>query len=89
MIVWVPDVSNIVVPNKTQDFFNEFQDYVSVRQFVYEDFIEGTPFKGDAYFGNGTLVKQHMPNAGSFSDIVRMLVLNKHGGGWLGRLHHS
>lgn len=80
MYIWVPDVSKVAVPNKTAELFQEFSDYVTVRQFVYDDAIEGTTFKGDPYFGNGTLVKSHMPAAGSYSDIVRILVLNKYGG---------
>jgi hypothetical protein len=80
MYIWVPDVSKVVVPNKTTDLFQEFSDYITVRQFVYDDAIEGTPFKDDPFFGNGTLVKSHMPAPGSYSDVVRILVLNKYGG---------
>lgn len=84
MIVWVPDISKVVVPNKTEELFKEFSDYVTVRQFDYDDVIQGTIFKPDVFFGNGTLVKSHMPHAGSYSDIVRILILNKYGGGWFG-----
>lgn len=80
MMVWVPEPSNVVVANKTEAFFKEFSDYVTVRQFDYDAVIEGTPFKGDPFFGNATLVKQHFPHAGSYSDIVRILTLNKYGG---------
>lgn len=80
MYIWVPDVSKVVVEGKTAEFFKEFSDYITVRQFVYDDVIQGTPFKGDSFFGNGTLVKSHMPAPGSYSDIVRILVLNKYGG---------
>jgi hypothetical protein len=80
MYIWVPDVGQVVVPNKTAELFQEFSNYVTVRHFLYDDAIEGTPFKGDPFFGNGTLVKSHMPAAGSYTDIVRILVLNKYGG---------
>lgn len=83
MYIWVPDVSKVDVANKTSDLFREFSDYVTVRRFDYADFIQGTPFKGDAFFGNGSLVKAHMPAPGSYSDIVRILVLNKYGGMWM------
>jgi hypothetical protein len=80
MYIWVPDASKVVVPNKSEEFFQEFSDYITVRQFDYDDAIQGTPFKGDPFFGNGTLVKSSMPAAGSYSDIVRILILNKYGG---------
>jgi len=80
MIIWAPQVDKLIVANKSKELFEEFSDYVSVRRFDYDDVITGTPFKGDPYFGNGTLVKQMMPDAGSFSDIVRILTLNKYGG---------
>jgi hypothetical protein len=80
MYIWVPDASKVIVPNKSEEFFREFSDYITVRQFDYDDVIQGTPFKGDPFFGNGTLVKSSMPAAGSYSDIVRILILNKFGG---------
>jgi hypothetical protein len=83
MYVWVPDASKVIVPNKSEEFFREFSDYITVRQFDYDDAIQGTPFKGDPFFGNGTLVKSSMPAAGSYSDIVRILILNKYGGEWV------
>lgn len=33
-------------------------------RFDYSEFIQDTPFKGDAFFGNGSLVKAHMPAPG-------------------------
>lgn len=78
--MWVPDPSKVVVPNKSAEFFETFKEFVSVRVFDYDDVITGTPFQGDPFFGNGSLVKEHMPNAGSYSDIVRILILNKYGG---------
>jgi hypothetical protein len=80
LTIWAPDISKVVVPNKSPEFFQAFSDFITVRQFDYDDAIKGTPFEGDPFFGSGTLVKTHMPAAGSYSDIVRILILNKHGG---------
>jgi len=80
LIVWAPQVDKVVVANKSKELFDEFSEYISVRTFDYNDVITDTPFKDDPFFGNGTLVKQMMPDAGSYSDIVRILTLNKYGG---------
>jgi hypothetical protein len=80
MYIWVPDASLVVVPNKTEEFFQEFSDYITVRRFVYDEAIEGTPFQGDRFFGNGTVFQNHTPATAAYTDIVRLLVLNKYGG---------
>jgi hypothetical protein len=80
LTVWASEVSKVVVPNKSAEFFQEFKDYVTVRQFDYDDAILGTPFEGDPFFGNGTLVKTFTPAAAAYSDVVCLLILNKSGG---------
>jgi hypothetical protein len=84
MYIWVPDASQVVVPNKTAEFFQEFSDYITVQRFVYDEAIQGTPFQGDKFFGNGTLFQNHTPAAAAYTDIVRLLVLNKYGGESIG-----
>lgn len=80
LYLWVADAAKVVVPNKTEEFFREFSDYITVREFRYDEAIRGTPWEGDKFFGNGTLVQSMMPEAGSYTDLVRILVLNNHGG---------
>jgi hypothetical protein len=45
--------------------------------------VVGTPWEGDAFFGNGSLVRNFMPMAGSWSDVVRILLLHKYGHFWM------
>jgi hypothetical protein len=80
LTVWASDISKVVVPNKSAEFFQEFSDFITVRQFDYDDAIKGTPFEGDPFFGSGTLVKNFTPAAAAYSDVVRLLILNKYGG---------
>ncbi len=54
-----------------------------VRVFKYPEAIQGTPLAGDPYYGRDeAAVRAKMPHA-TFSDIVRNLVLFRHGGVWL------
>jgi hypothetical protein len=45
--------------------------------------VVGTPWEGDAFFGNGSLVRSFMPIPGAWSDIVRIMLLHKYGHFWM------
>ncbi|KAF8064648.1 hypothetical protein HT031_003449 [Scenedesmus sp. PABB004] len=82
MLLWVPDPA-AVYDNRTAAFFDAWSDYVTLQRFDYDAEVAGTLWDGDAFFGNGTKVKEHMPHAGSYSDVVRILLLHKYGGFWM------
>ena len=67
-----------------QDFFTNFQDKVSVKQFNYDTEIKGTVLEGDAYFGSEKTVKAAIParKTASYSDLVRYVLLHNYGGLW-------
>ena len=82
MMIWIPE-PELVYNNKTSAFFDAFSDYITLQQFDYDAEVQGTPWEGDQFFGNGTLVKQMMPAPGSYSDVVRIMLLHKYGGLWM------
>lgn len=77
--LWVGNYSNVYNAN-TKPFFNEFKQYIEIRQFDYKSEVVGTPFAGDPFFGNSSSVRKHIPALGAYSDIVRLLLLHNYGG---------
>ena len=67
-----------------QDFFANFQDRVSVKQFQYDKEIKGTVLEGDTYFGSEKAVRAAIPpgKTASYSDLVRYVLLHNYGGLW-------
>ena len=67
-----------------QDFFANFQDKVSVKQFNYRTEVQGTVLEGDPYFGGEKTVKAAIPpgKTASYSDLVRYILLHNYGGLW-------
>lgn len=51
-----------------------------MRPFDYASLAAGTPFEGHPFFGNESMLHAHMPHPAAFSDLGRILILNKHGG---------
>lgn len=45
--------------------------------------VLGTPWEGDAFFGNRSLVRSHLTMPAAWSDIVRITVLLKYGHFWM------
>jgi hypothetical protein len=45
--------------------------------------VLGTVWEGDAFFGNGSLVRSKMPRPGAWSDVVRIILLHKYGNFWM------
>jgi len=78
-IIWTPRVENIINGN-TAEFFAAFEPYVTVQQFDYASQVKGTVWETDPFFGNASLVRQSMPDDGSYTDVVRMLLLFNFGG---------
>jgi len=78
-IIWTPRVENILNSNTAQ-FFAAFKPYVTVQQFDYSSQVKGTVWETDPFFGNASLVRQSMPDDGSYTDVVRMLLLFNFGG---------
>lgn len=85
MYLWVGEYDR-VYNDKTAPFLDAFKQYIEIRTFDYSSEIVGTPFAGDAFFGNGSLVRQHIPALGAFSDVVRILLLHNYGGEWAVRV---
>lgn len=67
-----------------QEFFTNFQDKVSVKQFQYDKEIKGTVLEGDLYFGSEETVRAAIPpgKTASYSDLVRYVLLHNYGGLW-------
>lgn len=82
MYLWVPNLEAVYNSN-TSAFLDAFSDYITIRLYDYDVEVEGTPWDGDDFFGNGTLVKEYMPAPGSYSDVVRLMLLHKYGGLWM------
>jgi hypothetical protein len=80
--VWTDKISNLY-NNQTAPFFDAFKSNIKIKVFDHARLVVGTPWEGDPFLGNRTLVLQHMPNMGAYSDLVRLLLLWHHGGEWV------
>jgi len=80
--VWTDKISNLY-NNQTAPFFDAFKSNIKIKVFDHAHLVVGTPWEGDPFLGNRTLVLQHMPNMGAYSDLVRLLLLWHHGGEWV------
>jgi hypothetical protein len=69
-----------VVNQHTAGFFAAFSQVIEVREFDYAQQIKGTPWESDPFLGNHSLVRQYMPDAGAYTDLVRILLLHNYGG---------
>lgn len=43
----------------------------------------GTPWEGDGFFGNGSLVRSRLIMPAAWSDVVRLMLLHKYGHFWM------
>eukprot|EP00879_Flechtneria_rotunda_P011521 GHRR01012035.1.p1 GENE.GHRR01012035.1~~GHRR01012035.1.p1 ORF type:complete len:352 (+),score=65.71 GHRR01012035.1:946-2001(+) len=83
LVLWVPSIEAVVQYNTSKPFFDTYADYIDIRVFDYAQEVQGTTWQDDPFFGNGTLVKSMMPDLGSYTDVVRTLILHKYGGVWM------
>ena len=81
--LWTDDPEKIMTPD-TKPFFDMFSDVVTVKRFVWDDEIRGTPFEGDEYFGNHLQVRSDFKSfLAGYGDLVRHILLYNHGGLWM------
>ena len=81
--LWTDHPSHIV-NDDTKAFFDTFTDVITVKLFDWDAEIEDTPWVDDVYFGNHFQVKSDFESfPPGYSDLVRHLLLYKHGGFWV------
>lgn len=68
--LWIADPATILANNASAWLFNTFSQYLQVQQFNYTELIQDTVWEHDPFFGNASLVKQHMSSEACFSDLV-------------------
>uniref|UniRef100_A0A383VQR7 Uncharacterized protein n=1 Tax=Tetradesmus obliquus TaxID=3088 RepID=A0A383VQR7_TETOB len=82
LVLWTEDPSALYT-NETASFFDAFSQHITIKRFDYNKEVVGTPWEGDAFFGNGSVVRSFMPMPGAWSDIVRIMLLHKYGHFWM------
>ena len=81
--LWTDDPSKIMTDD-TKPLLDTFSDVVTVKKFVWDDEIEGTPLEGDEYFGNHFQVRSDFEGfLAGYGDLVRHLLLHNYGGLWM------
>lgn len=43
----------------------------------------GTPWEGDSFFGDGSIVRSHLTMPAAWADLVRLMLLHKYGHFWM------
>lgn len=82
--VWVPRRGALTDDNEAvASFFEAFKPFITLRVFDYAAEVKSTLWEHDPFFGDGDMVKANMPDAGAFTDVVRILLLHKYGGLWI------
>ena len=81
--LWTDDPAKITT-DSTKQLLDTFSDVVTVKKFVWDDEIQGTPLQDDEYFGNHFQVRSDFETfLAGYGDLVRHILLYNYGGLWI------
>ncbi|WIA33895.1 hypothetical protein OEZ86_006994 [Tetradesmus obliquus] len=82
LVVWTEDPAALVT-NDTAPFFDAFAEHITVKRFNYNEEVVGTPWEGDSFFGDSSIVRSHLTMPAAWADLVRLMLLHKYGHFWM------